>query len=496
MNPIEPSLLASLDFTAAAAIEASAWRNLLPSEPWQNAVKNAPAQFGAVARLRMEAGMPSAPSVVVRARKAHQQSRPVPVVGIAERIAYRALATQVLADVPPAARSSSDYGQFVSGPIMAGIPKGISFRVSDAIVSHVVESDIAAFYEYVDHAVLLDELQLRTATLAAPAHLVELLTEMQGKPFGLPQLLDPSDELSEVYIRIVERELVRRGARVWRYNDDFHVVASDYAQAQADVELLAREASKVGLVLNERKTRIWTFSSYFWRHWTQTPTEGDIEFKPELVNVSNDYGELEDEELTELAHTTITRLGSTADSDNLLDLSDLKAEASRDLGRALAILTKHADPFGQDAVPRVMKYAGHFTHRLGAYLGALHGAGKPIGHTWDQLVAAADDFNAWQRIWLVHLARTADLLSDAGRRVWVADQVGRDDVLDAECALALAPHGSISFDEVDQWLRTKPEALLPWYALAAGKIPDIAKDRVNAIRSSNALVQLLVEPPT
>ena len=89
MNPVKPSTLNALDFEKAAVAETQAWRNLLPPEPWLGVVGKYPKIFGEYARFRLEAGVANAPSVVSRARKPHQQTRPVPVVGIPERIAMK-----------------------------------------------------------------------------------------------------------------------------------------------------------------------------------------------------------------------------------------------------------------------------------------------------------------------------------------------------------------------------------------------------------------------
>ena len=119
MNPVKTSTLNALDFKKAAVAEASAWRNLLPPEPWLEIVGKYPQKFGEYARHCLEAGVANAPSVVSRARKRHQQTRPVPVVGIPQRIAYRALCDQVLAARTPADRSQEAYQEFVAGPIQA-----------------------------------------------------------------------------------------------------------------------------------------------------------------------------------------------------------------------------------------------------------------------------------------------------------------------------------------------------------------------------------------
>lgn len=495
MNPIKLSTLNALDFEKAAVAEAQAWRNLLPPEPWLGVVGKYPKKFGDYARLRLEVGVANAPSVISRARKPHQQTRPVPVVGIPERIAYRALCDQVLAGRTPADRSSKAYQEFTGGLIQAAFKEKRVIRLSDTRTQYVVESDITAFYEYVDHSRLLNELQLRTSTVELPRHLVQLLTEVQGRPFGLPQLLDPSDELSEVYARIVERELRRGGIDVWRYNDDFRLTADTYDEAQAHVEALAHEASAVGLVLNERKTRIIKFDTYFWKNWLEPPSEGDIEFKPELIKVSSDYGESDDEALAKVAHETFARLSSAPNTPNHLDLADLSSDDNHALRRAIGILTKQADSSGLTHVAKLFEYAPYLSHRLGTYLVALHNAGTDVGPTWDKLVTRSNFFNAWQRVWLVYIARVGKLLTNPTRHGWVlSQQADADPLLRAEATLAMAPYKS-TFNEIDRAVRVEPEALIPWYALAAKAIPNVNQNRLQALKDSHGLIEILLYKP-
>ncbi|MFB4314752.1 reverse transcriptase domain-containing protein [Actinomadura sp. 21ATH] len=484
----------TLNFEKAAATESQTWRNLLPPEPWLHVVGEHPLKFGDYARLRLEAGVPNAPSVVTRARKPHQQTRPVPVVGIPERIAYRALCDHILAAKQPVDRSPNAYQKFITGPILAAFDgQGFRRRLSNVTTQYVVESDITAFYEYVDHSRLLAELQLRTSTVELPRYLIQLLTEIQGRPFGLPQLLDPSDELSEVYVRIIERELRRRGINVWRYNDDFRVTADVYDEAQAYLEALAHEAGVVGLVLNERKTRITKFKRYFWKYWGEAPSEGDVEFKPELITITSDYGEMDADALASVAHETLTRLEAAPGMPDHLDLANLSSDDNYSLRRAIGILTAQADPAGLAHVARLFEYAPHLSHRLGTYLVTLHKSGTDVGSTWDMLVTRSAVYNAWQRVWLAYVARVSKLLTDSTRHAWVqAQRAAADPLLRAEATLALAPHRLASFDEIDRAVRTEPEALLPWYALAARAIPNVNQSRLQALKESHGLIDILL----
>ncbi len=201
MQAVPTAILNKLDLRGAAEKEAVAWRNLLPPEPWCRHVAQSPGPFARWVSNRLSSGARNAPSAVVDARKANQAFRPVPVVGIAERIAMRALTDWILEGVDLPERGQDQYRAFVSGPISRAFPNGKVARLSQASIDYVVQADIAAFYQYVDHGVLLEELQVRTGKVEAARLLIELLGEIQGTTYGLPQLLAASDALSEVYIQ-------------------------------------------------------------------------------------------------------------------------------------------------------------------------------------------------------------------------------------------------------------------------------------------------------
>jgi hypothetical protein len=66
-------------------------------------------------------------------------------------------------------------------------------------------------------------------------------------------------------------------------------------------------------------------------------------------------------------------------------------------------------------------------------------------------------------------------------------------LLHAEAALSLARAGTVEFDVLDAALRTQPEALAPWYALAINELADLPPQQRKAVRGSSPLFELLVD---
>ena len=127
---------------------------------------------------------------------------------------------------------------------------------------YVVVLDVSAYYVYVDHDLLMQELIAQTGDGPAIDTLAEFLMNVMGRRVGLPQVSPVSDILGDTHLDVVRRKLVRRGYQVTRYADDFRIVTSTLGDARAALEECAAELYTLGLVLNEGKTRILTSDNY------------------------------------------------------------------------------------------------------------------------------------------------------------------------------------------------------------------------------------------
>jgi hypothetical protein len=112
-----------------------------------------------------------------------------------------------------------------------------------------VKADLASFYDYIDHEILGQELLIRTADHAAIECLLDLLGEVQGRRYGLPQLLEPSDRLSDLYGDRVLRALRRKQWPAWRFNDDFRIAVETFEEAKRALDDLTAAARDNGLAV-------------------------------------------------------------------------------------------------------------------------------------------------------------------------------------------------------------------------------------------------------
>lgn len=304
MRRLSADFIDHLQLDVVLQEEVAAWRNQIPPEPWVAAVRSKSADTVTWIQSRLAAGANGLPSVVVNTRKATMGTRPVPILGIADRIVYRALTKHVLSDLTVPDRSPDAYKAFLHGPIEYAFrdEHGPVWNVFGLDVKYVVEADITAFYQYIDHDLLRHELELHTGHIEAIDALFELLGETEGRIFGLPQLLDASDWLSDIYIQSVERDLLRRGLAVWRYNDDFRIACRSYTEALDAIERLSEAARAVGLTVSEYKTFTPSFPTYFFRTTGRDVNVALVDIDPSDVDVIvTDYPDLDDEERIEAA---------------------------------------------------------------------------------------------------------------------------------------------------------------------------------------------------
>lgn len=471
LDPLAPALVDELELTRSLEEEMKAWRSLMPSEPWRASVTAGKDEIIDWVRARLLAGTLNSGNAVVSARKTGHGTRPVPVMGVAERITYRALALLVLKGFALSDRSPDAYRDFVLSPIENGfvVPPGEVRTLGGAIFGHVVEADITAFYQYVDHEVLRQELHVQTGRVVETEQLLQLLAECEGRTFGIPQLYDPSDWLSDYYASIVERDLIRRGFSVWRYNDDFRIGCKDYAEALNAIERLEEAARAVGLVVNTYKTYTPTFFTYFVKNTGLDVSSAEARIDPQDVEVIlGDYSQLDESDALATAQSTIGRLEAKSDDDTRIDITDIRTDEGRDLRRAFGALTRNVDPKGLPWVRRLFQFVPALTPRLVQYLISLHGSfEEDVSKVLDGL-RDYPSLSDWQILWIIHALRELEIALTGEAMEWLRAQRerGRGGLLGAEAALALSINGGVTFEELDQALRVEPDVLTPWYVLA------------------------------
>jgi Reverse transcriptase (RNA-dependent DNA polymerase) len=243
VNELDLSQATSEELTSSSSHVPPLWSDVsLRSEP--DAVTG---WLGSVVRSEFEVE----PEEILVVRKFGRGGRPYSILGLKERVLYRSAVDRIkFYSDTSLNRGAEEYSKFVNGPS------------EEATCKYVLKLDIAAYYQYVDHERLVDEVVSQTGDDLAIGAAVEILQRSSARRFGLPQMNTASDFLGELYIGPMHREIERLGFPTWRYADDFRIACRGYGEALKALEAADHAAREMGLVLNEAKTSIQRIDRY------------------------------------------------------------------------------------------------------------------------------------------------------------------------------------------------------------------------------------------
>lgn len=500
VKKISSALTKRLELSDAVVAEADSVRNLLPTEPAWERLKLRADEVAKYLENQLQAGFRPATQVEVATRKPAHGVRPVPYWGVLERVAYRALSEAILSKMKPLNRSPEAYLEFITAPAKYARdrqPKKETEATFDFLflgaspVNYVVKADITAFYQFIDHAVLAEELLRLGADFWLIESLMELLAETQGRNYGLPQIFDASDMLSEIYADKIERDLLRKGLAAWRFNDDFRIACDTYSDALSAIEILDAAARQVGLVLSEHKTFTVRLTNYLLDTYGLSTSETshaiNVDNVEDLVgDYTDDFGaEDADSALEILQSTQEESTGGNPDESGTrnISLKDLRADDVRLLRRSINGLTAAADPRAIETVVPLAIFAPSLTPNIMMYLMSVGASLETGDRQWQEVESAIDELannvalNAWQHLWLIEVVRELKLMDTvddneaAQRRVQWVDKVRRSTpsaALQAAATRALAAAGQIPLKTVVESADHATGALLHLYA-AAGR---------------------------
>lgn len=174
--------------------------------------------------------------------------RPIRLTTPFGRILYTALTDAISAALPAPTRASGNWDKHRRFGLEGG-------------ENYIVDLDIAACYEYIEHKTLEEELVLRSMDLPVCDTLINYLGEVMGRLRGLPQMLNPSDRLADTYLSILDRHLQRQGYLSSRYVDDIRIIARSWEEANATIEAVAEYIRELGLTLSPEKTLVYKQST-------------------------------------------------------------------------------------------------------------------------------------------------------------------------------------------------------------------------------------------
>jgi len=474
MKPLTSLELDVQALEAAVEAESTYERVWLPPEPWWDALVDDKAEFARSVHRRLVRGTRWPRSVTIDVRKPGHGIRPVSLMSPEVRVAYRAIITALVPDDERVDRSAASYAEFVVAPIKAAFERGSGLRrFGDAMYSHVLVADVASFYQYIDHAILRDELDRLGRNIDLIDGLIELLGDIEGRSFGIPQRSAPSDWISEFYAARLERLVTRDGHDVWRYSDDVRVGCTSYPEVLSAIESLSRSARDIGLVLNDQKTATPSFLTYFMNNSGVEIDDASVEIDPSDVEASifSDYAPEDDDQAVAAALTTLDLLWDrerhgTPRPEGSWNLSKLNAEQHREVRRALNTVTKHADLGALPMLLSILAYQPAMTHLVVRYAAAVAPAEPAVVGDFVDKVIKRVSLNEWQRAWIAYGIRACGLQVDGSslRLRWLEAQANLvHSLAAAEAVVTLAGENLVQFRVLEERLRIVDADYAPWY---------------------------------
>lgn len=346
--------------------------------------------------------------------------------------------------------------------------------------THVVELDYASCYELIDHIDLRQELLLRSFDIDTLDAVSALLAGVGHHGRGLPQMLTASDRLADTYLSVLDRSFARAGYSAHRFADDFRILANDWPQAMAIIDLAAATGRTIGLVLSASKTAVWLRGTLVEQEDERVSTlsafiddadnlltewvDSDPYEMPE--GVPGDRADVFREAMWTLLESWATRFRVARDANGTADgLGDLNGF----VGMALIVLKDHGRNLPEDMLGDLIfadptRYAA-----VSRYLLARleRDESDYVADALTKLCSAGRS-GPWEKLWTLHLIEELGDTLDSHSPLdeWVKAAVhDPHELVRAQAAWVLATRGALTDADVQLAYRHATE--ISMHALAA-----------------------------
>ncbi len=136
---------------------------------------------------------------------------------------------------------------------------------------HVIEADIISYFDHVKHSPLLTKLEVALEGHAGVADVINFISDdlehqaesLGTKEKGLVQGSPLSPLLANLYLDVLDEEIVGRGIRIVRFADDFVILCKRRKFAEDALEETRAILAEHGLELHNEGTRILDFDRGF-----------------------------------------------------------------------------------------------------------------------------------------------------------------------------------------------------------------------------------------
>lgn len=484
---------------SAAAAEAAHPPTLLPSRLLERAVADrlltdsvdGDSSFVRYLVGRLSNGIEIGPAPILLASKSHKGRRPVHVLSFLQRVLYRVLVDSIGLGDELGIRSAEAFEEFRVGPL------------AHDEYAYVAMTDVVGYYRYVDHSMLADELVSLTGATPDVERLMSFLDGIVGEQRSLPQNLGPSHVLADAYLDRGLRGVLRRGHPAWSFSDDILLAGADWRDINRALEQLGEALDRLGLVLNEEKTRYFHQERY--AAWIAQPDYAlaSVSGAADLMAVLNEYDPDDPPDPEERRAGLVAKVPAAirllSRSIALLTakpgLSRLNATVNRRvITGCLRTLKASGSPEGLSYVRDLLAYEPSLTPAVARYLSSVATGSETVFELLAALLANDDRYlSEWQVAWLLEpaVAMVHELPELGDLEPVLSSLLDEDsDHVWGRAALALAQRDAIDLKRITQRLESVPEALRPdlvaavaWrsYDRSSREVRDLCKDRLHGV---------------
>lgn len=463
-----------LDLRRALMGEIRHQPNLLPRGAAEFALASRVDEFSGRWQAAMQTSAFVRRGSVVWGDKGRLTARPIAVMPLRERVVYRALVNDVM--------------DAVSGSPLI-LPSSLDFTrapLSSRSTKYIVMADISSFYQFVDHGLIVDEVAELTARTDTAATLFQFLPRATGLGLGVPQNVGPSRHLAEFVGQSIERELLREGLTVYRWNDDFRFSVRSWHDVAPTLRQFRLSLLRRGLAPNDSKTFVYGRDKYSEMRQTAERIQS-----AEFESVGMDVPEGDPYTgVLRVPSAGVAAIGLSKLATNILEalLGEPDRIASDAVGRreilvlvrgVLKALGEAVDlgaiAFGE----RLLRTEPQLSDAYGTYLGKLARVhpGEVSAHI-DRLGRMLKDSTPWQRVWVTDALRRPGTSMGNAAAKWIAEvlQDKNSGDLRAIAARCLAMHHRIGRSELIA-LATNTDSPLKSEIVAGLALSGARKDR-------------------
>jgi len=349
--------------------------------------------------------------------------------------------------------------------------------------THVLVTDVVAFYEYIDREVLREELADLSGLDEVVEALMHLLSQIMPRRVGIPQGSPTAGLLADVYLSIVDRVLSRANVGVVRWADDYRFAAQDLRHAYRLRTLLEQSLRQVGLVASSSKT--WTPTRQTYGRWVTAQRAERTELAAVVARIderrTEDYAPDADEDepvKTEGPDPVLEEGFRTDTSEEAAWGSSPDAYATgRRIQVSLRELGRTGSKLPLERLSLLLFRHPHLTKQIASYLRArIH-----AGHETDTVAVVTSTLQdqdvpyEWQVGWLLHaLVPTSDRLPKAAIDATLSafESTSNPSFIRGRAALVLGREGKLpSGAELSEVFDRVPEATKPDIVAAATSMP-------------------------